>query len=269
MLFGRPQMQSTVAHRILRLKQQPAAIYAIGDIHGCLDLYNELEQQIVADGASINGPKLIVCLGDAVDRGPNTAGMLDRLIGPPPENFDRVVLRGNHEDMMVKFIETPERHLNWIDFGGEETLASYGVRPTTEKGFRAETRILKRKLDVGIPDAHRVFLNGLPIALEIGNLRFAHAGYGLGADAAQQSPELLLWGPPEQCDGYSGDEVLVHGHVIVDDVLMTDNRVNVDIGAYQSGRLAAVRFIPGSNDRKLLVSTKPGVKTPVVNLKDD
>ena len=253
MFFRRPPPQ---LRRILKLSDMPAALYAIGDIHGCLDLYGELEAQIVEDSHSITGPKLIVCLGDVIDRGPNSSGVVERLLGPAPAMFERVVLRGNHEDMMAQFLMTPERYLDWIDFGGEETLASYGVRPNSDLGFKAEVKSLRRKVDLGIPEEHRDFLMGLPIALEVGMLRFAHAGYDLSKPASKQSPERLMWGPAHQRATYTGKGVLVHGHVAVDDVEIFNSHVNLDIGAFQSGRLAAMRFLAGSDERKLLVAKK-------------
>lgn len=245
----------TALHRkILRLAKMPAAIYAIGDIHGCLALYDALEKDIIADAASIEGPKLIVCLGDVVDRGPDTSGVLSRLMGPAPAGFERLVLRGNHEDMMASFITSPERTMDWLDFGGEETLASYGIRPNASTGFRAERKLLRHKLRTGIPEEHLTFLNQMPLALEVGNLRFAHAGYALSKPAAKQSADFLLWGPPTKVDGHTGDEVLIHGHVIVDDVEMQKNRINLDLGAYKTGRLAAMRFNSIKGEPKAFIS---------------
>lgn len=265
MLFGRKKAaEATNTRRILKLATFPAAIYAVGDIHGSLRLYNEIERQIVEDGAFVPGPKLILCLGDVVDRGAETAGLLDRLMGPAPAGFQRMVLRGNHEDMMLEFIKTPERHMNWVEFGGEETLASYGIRPDTPQGFRGESRTLKRKLDAGIPDTHISFLENLPIALVVGKHRFAHAGYSLGKVEDQQSSELLLWGPPEAADGYQGDEILVHGHTIVEEVEVRPNRINLDIGAYKTGRLAAMRFTGTTMDRQIFIADGRSAATNVV-----
>jgi len=268
MSFLRWNSRIAVKRNILRLKVPPAAIYAIGDIHGCLDLYDDLENQIVNDGRSIAGPKLIVCLGDTIDRGPSSAATIDRLAGPAPRSFQRLVLRGNHEEMMLEFLKVPERHLDWIDFGGAETLASYGLSPNSEQGFRAEAKLLKRKLDLGISASHRSFLSNLPIALEVRNLRFSHAGYSLGKPAKEQVPEILLWGPPQQSDGHAGPEVLVHGHVPVDEIEVTKNRINLDLGAYQTGRLAAMRFLASGAKAKVFIAEKPWAATRSIKLED-
>ncbi len=264
MLFGRKKQPEGNTRRILKLGSFPAAIYAVGDIHGSLRLYDEIERQIVEDGAFVPGPKMILCLGDVVDRGPETAGLLERLIGPAPSDFQRVVLRGNHEDMMLQFIKTPERHMNWIDFGGEETLASYGIRPDGARGFKSESKTLKRKLEGGIPESHVSFLEKLPVALAVGQYLFAHAGYALGKVEDSQSLEQLLWGPPEAADTYQGDEILVHGHTIVDDVTIMPNRINLDIGAYKTGRLAAMRFTGTTKDRQILIANGRDIAPTVI-----
>ncbi|PRY78060.1 serine/threonine protein phosphatase 1 [Yoonia maritima] len=269
MLFRRQNPAPAMIRRILTLSEMPAAIYAIGDIHGCLELYDDLEAQIAEDGRAISGAKLIVCLGDVIDRGPNSAGVLERLLGPAPAMFERVVLRGNHEDMMVEFLTTPERHLDWIDYGGDQTLASYGLRPNSDRGFRAESKSLRRKLVLGIPEAHQDFLMGLPIALEVGDLRFAHAGYDLSKPASKQSPELLMWGPFYQDRKYDSDATLVHGHVVVDEVATSKNKINLDLGAYQSGRLAAMRFVAETDERKLFVAQVARGNRSTTNSKED
>lgn len=246
----------TDVHRILRLTEMPVALYAVGDIHGCLALYDDLERQIIEDGRNFSGPKLILCLGDVIDRGPSTCSLLDRLAGPAPDDFEIVVLRGNHEDMMVKFLDSPARNMSWVEFGGAETLSSYGLRPHSAGGFKADSGLLEHKLQLGIPDAHRLFLKNLPLALEVADFRFAHAGYSLGKSAREQSPEQLLWGPPERADDHIGPEILVHGHVAVDNVAIAANRINLDIGAHRTGRLAAMRFLRTSDERKIFVTDK-------------
>lgn len=245
--------------QILRLAKMPVAIYAIGDIHGCLDLYNALEAKIVADAQEIEGPKLIICLGDVVDRGAKSSEVLDRLRGPAPDGFQRLVLRGNHEDMMLAFLRSPQRHMNWLSFGGEDTLASYGVRPSSNNGFAAEGKLLKHKLRTLIPEEHYDFLDRMPLALEVGTLRFAHAGYALSKPAHKQSPDLLLWGPPIKADSHTGDEILVHGHVIVDDVELQKNRINLDVGAYKTGKLVAMRFDADCSVAKTLIVSQKSV----------
>ena len=251
-LWRRKSTQMGGQPRILLLRQFPAAIYAIGDLHGCLSLYNKLEEKIIQDAEDVYGQKLILCLGDVVDRGPETANLLDRLIGPAPVGFQRMVLRGNHEEMMSQFLNDPRRNLNWLSCGGRETLHSYGIFPEGAGSFEDDGSLLTRKIQMAVPKAHRSFLSGLPHGLVCGRLRFAHAGYDLGLPAERQNSERLVWGPPEKCNEYDGKNLLVHGHVIVAEVDVLRTRINLDLGAYQTGRLAAMRFTPSSTNNVTL-----------------
>lgn len=252
-LFRRNPKKIVDQPRVLRLAQFPTAIYAIGDLHGCLSLYDQMEEKIVRDSESLEGQKLILCLGDVIDRGPETANLIDRLIGPAPDGFQRLVLRGNHEEMMLRFLDAPSKNLNWLSYGGTETLQSYGISPENEGGFKGDGFLLPPKLQLAIPEAHRKFLNGLPHALTCDTLRFAHAGYELDLPAKQQTCERMIWGPPERSDSYVGENTLVHGHVIVPEVEVSRARINLDLGAYQTGRLAAMRFLRSDSEPKILL----------------
>lgn len=255
MLFRRKRPSGgKTGPKVLRLPDVPAAIYAVGDIHGCLALYQDLEAAIARDAEGIDGIKLIVCLGDVIDRGAQSAQVLDHLLAEAPAGFQRMVLRGNHEDMFLRFLDNPGGNLAWLDYGGDETLRSYGLVPENDEGFAGDGRKLARKLLRSIPQVHKDFLSGLPCGLECGGLRFAHAGYELGLPAEKQSARRLMWGPPSGSTGGLEEAVLVHGHITVPEVEETRNRINLDLGAYQSGRLAAMRFrkIEKEIERKLL-----------------
>lgn len=241
------------APKILRLAGTPAAVYAVGDVHGCLDLFDALEAEIIADGAAISGQKLIVYLGDLVDRGAHSAAVLDRVMSPAPAGFQRLVLQGNHEFMMQQFLEDPAKNANWLAFGGVETLQSYGVAIAPGENVMRNVSMLMHKLQSAVPEAHRNFLADLPCGLEMGQLRFAHAGYDLARPVDQQNRDQLIWGPPEMADQYNSDLILVHGHIPVKDVTRTGNRVAVDVGSYKSGQLAAVRFLQNENRYKVLM----------------
>lgn len=251
--FGKKKaVPSADAPKILRLAGVPAAVYAVGDVHGCLDLFDAMEEAIVADAADIPGQKLIVYLGDLVDRGAHSAAIVDRVMGPAPAGFQRVVLQGNHEFMMLQFLEQPAKNANWLLYGGVETLMSYGISIAPGEDVMRDVSLLQHRLDGAVPAAHRAFLADLPCALEMGNWRFAHAGYDLSRPADQQSQSQLIWGPPESADQGVSDLTLVHGHVPVDEVTRTKNRINVDLGSYKSGQLGAVRFIQHETCYKVL-----------------
>lgn len=269
-----PRGQRAAPH-VLRLAQFPAAIYAIGDLHGHLSLYDQLEHRIVADAQAVAGPKLILCLGDVVDRGPDTAALLDRLMRAAPLGFQRVVLMGNHEQMLLRFLRDPRPFDPWLANGGLETLASYGINPARIDSTRFNsTRIraavgarfdgLRRALKTRFPAEHLSFLNALPAGVEAGPFRFAHAGYDLSQRAEDQLLEQLIWGPHEMADRHHGPEVLVHGHVPVHQVCRTKNRIAVDVGSYRNKRLAAVRIVPGSLDHKVIMVDDRSTPLPIV-----
>ena len=154
---------------------------------------------------------------------------------------------------MLRFLDAPSKNLNWLSYGGTETLQSYGISPENEGGFKGDGFLLPPKLQLAIPEAHRKFLNGLPHALTCDTLRFAHAGYELDLPAKQQTCERMIWGPPERSDSYVGENTLVHGHVIVPEVEVSRARINLDLGAYQTGRLAAMRFLRSDSEPKILL----------------
>ncbi len=228
--------------RIFSLQQMPAALYAVGDIHGCYDLYRQLENQIIADGQHYEGQKLIVILGDMVDRGPQSASLIDHLIAPAPAGFQRLVLRGNHEQLFLDFVKDPRKHRKWLDFGGTDTLLSYNIRPDEKLSFDLPPAQLSKKLHSSIPQTHLDFLAKSPFGLRVGEYFLCHAGIDPQRGLTAQFPEDLLWGDPSRVDGYADLPTIVHGHVALDAPLITKPRINLDTGAYATGCLTAVRL---------------------------
>lgn len=227
--------------QVLVLTDPPDVVYAVGDIHGCFDLYQRLEAAIIADARAQRGRKLIIVLGDMIDRGPGSAAVVAHMQRPVPDAITRLCLAGNHEDMLCRFLDAPRVHADWLAFGGRETLRSYGVAPDRSGAYVAG-RGLVRRMQAAIAAADLTFLRGLPAAVEIRDLVFAHAGYDLARSAGQQDVTQLIWGPPEATDSYTGRRRLVHGHQIVPEIESSAVRINVDLGAYQTGHLGAMRF---------------------------
>ena len=240
------------SHKLLRLVRMPSAIYAIGDIHGCFDLYDRLETKIIEDGRNLPGTKLILSLGDFIDRGGASAKMIDRFLEPAPEGFKRLALRGNHEDMMIKFMSDPGANRDWLNYGGIDTLASYGLSLNPETLFEQPSKDLQRMMMAAIPDNHRRFLDHLPLALSAGPYRFAHASYDRSRDFDDQQSETLLWGDPAQSDIGEKNHILVHGHIIVERPVISPKRISIDTGAYLNGTLTAIRITSNNYDNQLL-----------------
>lgn len=226
----------------------PAAIYAIGDIHGCLDLLGELEAQIAADAATVEGECWLVTLGDVVDRGPASAQVIDHLRRPAPAGMRRINLMGNHEAMMQEFLHRPRAGSMWLQSGGIETLLSYGVPP--DKLTRLDPRSAAQIVASYIPGEHFDYLADLPVLLDTPLAIFVHAGLRPGIGIAQQRDEDLLWFRDDFRSDY-GEFVrpVVHGHTMRDEPLVTPHRIAIDTAAVVSGRLTAVRISPAEPPR--------------------
>lgn len=229
--------------RRLRIGIEDTAIYAIGDVHGCLDQLLAMEAAIARDAASLPGRKLIVMLGDYVDRGEKSAGVLDHLTAPPPAEFERICILGNHDVVMQEFLEGRTALSAWLSIGGAATLMSYGVDPNRLVEIYGSGRQAEDAVRAAIPDAHLSFLRHLPVLVEAERYLFVHAGIRPDRDVESQSDEDLVHirAPFLQ----AADRLpcyVVHGHTPVDRVAIEGRRVNLDTGAFFSGRLSALRI---------------------------
>lgn len=234
----------------LHAARWPAVIYAVGDVHGSLALLVELERQIVNDAEHIVGEKWIVMLGDYIDRGGESAGVLDHLMRPPPTGFQRYCLTGNHEVMMVNFIAEPSMTADWLRWGGAETLASYGI--TMASLQRASARQLDQVLQSHIPASHQEFIASLPVALAVPGTIFVHAGLRPSSGLEDQADHDLMWHTWDDADAAAhGSQRIVHGHTPHAHPLVTANRIDVDTGAFATGKLTAVRLTEDGHYRFL------------------
>lgn len=226
-------------------------VYAVGDIHGCLAQLNALLDRIAQDRRSCRARVRYVFLGDFVDRGPDSRGVIERLLDIGTHE-DASFIRGNHDQTLLDFLDDPKLYREWRDYGGRETLASYGVPPPRfddEKAFVAARDALRAAL----PPSHLAFLAGLPYAIEIGDYFFTHAGIRPGVALQRQQPYDLMWIRDEFL--YSGSDhgkIVVHGHTPVERPQARSNRIAVDTGVYATGLLAAV-VLEGTTCRFLTV----------------
>lgn len=221
------------------------AIYAVGDVHGCFDALLALEEVIKSDAASIDGRKLIVMLGDYVDRGPKSSAVLYHLTASAPAGFDRVCLRGNHDDAFLAFIEADPSG-DWVlDHGADTTFASYGV-DVSSSGPGMNRHLLREAIRAAIPASHLEFLRTLPVLLTIGSNVFAHAGIRPGRPLAEQTDDDLMWIRRSFLDLGPGLPVRVfHGHTPMRDPHVGPDRVSLDTHCYRTGRLTAARLQAG------------------------
>lgn len=212
-------------------------IYAVGDIHGRADLLAALHGRILDDAAARSqNRRLIVFLGDYVDRGAHSREVIDCLIDAArsDDGFERIFLKGNHDDAMIGFLNGDHDGAWWITMlGGRETLRSYGV--SAGKDAR---HLLRRNL----PESHGMFLNALqPVHLEDG-LLFVHAGIRPGIPLDEQDPEDLMWIREEFLHSNADfGHIVVHGHTICwDGPEIRNNRIGIDTGAFATGVLTCL-----------------------------
>jgi len=227
-------------------------VYAVGDIHGHLDALQPLIGKLTDDQARSRPAErpLLVFLGDYVDRGPDSRGVIEAILALEAGGaFEVVALKGNHEDALLRFLADPGFGPNWLMNWGETTLRSYGVRPPALGAEAAETARVQAQLLAALPQTHRVFLDRLAVSVSVGDYLFVHAGVRPGVALASQDDQDLIWIRYEflESDADFG-KVVVHGHTPADRPVVRANRIGIDTGVYYSGVLTAVR-LKGTDQR--------------------
>ena len=215
-------------------------IYAIGDIHGCVDLLDSLLERVETHKVANPTHECIeIFLGDYIDRGPASQGVLDRLVAHE-RTGQSVFLKGNHETYVNDFIKNPSVLQDWQHLGGLETLMSYGMKPAINAKAEQQSQ-LAADFSRAFPEAHRQFLRHLKSSFTYGDFFFVHAGVRPGIALQKQREEDLLWIREDFlfCEDDFG-KVVVHGHTPVLQPDIRANRINIDTGAYATGRLTCL-----------------------------
>ena len=215
--------------------------YAVGDVHGRLDLLNQLLGAIEQDIENRSPRKtLLVFLGDLIDRGPDSRGVVERLRTYRRDGVRPYFLAGNHEEVLLRLLGG-ERGIidSWLKYGGAECLRSYGCDPASLAGHSERTALAMIK--DAIPSSHAQFIGGMADTLSFGDYLFVHAGIRPGVDLSLQSQADLRWIRSPFLD-HEDDYgfVVVHGHTISDSVDERPNRIGIDTGAYRTGVLTAL-----------------------------
>lgn len=226
-------------HRLPARAPDGERLYVIGDIHGQLDLLNRLLDKIKNHAQTNEGKNTIVYVGDYIDRGPNSRGVVDRILQSIP-GFTARYLRGNHDQAILDFLADPLFYRVWKNYGAPETLISYGVRPPLfdDPQSFVQTRNLFAS---SLPADHRNFFENLELSVEAGDYFIVHAGVRPGVDFASQSAQDLMWIRDEfLLSGRDHGKVVIHGHTPTEEVVRLKNRIGIDTGAYMSGRLTAL-----------------------------
>ncbi|MFS0738527.1 metallophosphoesterase [Sphingomonas sp. 1P06PA] len=234
----------------LRRKREPAApapaippglrVYAIGDIHGRLDLMDQLISTMHADNEGRPAARVhLIFLGDLIDRGPDSAAVVERLATDPPAFGTCHLISGNHEEALLDAMRgNIETRAGWLAYGGRETLISYGVSPAA---IDAGGMLLDTAMHAAIPASHLRFIESFHRSIRIGGYLFVHAGIRPGVALEEQDVADMHWIRQDFLDDDRDHGVMVvHGHTITETVEMRSNRIGIDTGAYRTGRLTAL-----------------------------
>src|SRR5712672_1676590 len=214
-------------------------VYAIGDIHGQAALLDELLGMIERDGMGRPETSVLVFIGDYVDRGTDSKGVIEQLVNLQSD-FTAHFLRGNHDQALLDFLADPNSFPIWKDYGAEETLASYGIAsPASDE--EVALRQTRDSLRQALPARHLRFFETLKLSETIGDYFFAHAGVRPGTALDQQEERDLMWIRDEFLNSRAAfGKIIVHGHTPTNAPVVRRNRIGIDTGAYLTGRLTAL-----------------------------
>jgi serine/threonine protein phosphatase 1 len=242
-------------------------VYAVGDIHGRLDLFEAMIEAIEQDDAAgVPAGTSVVMLGDLVDRGPDSAGVIARARDWQRQRKVRI-LCGNHEEMFLESFTNKEVLRHFVQFGGRETLASYGIRahPRKKKDFETLQELMHQQ----VPQEDIAFLRSLEDFVLVGDYAFVHAGIVPEVVLERQSRQDLRW-IREPFLSYSDrhSHMVVHGHTICPEVELRENRIGIDTGAFSSGRLTAL-VLEGTGRRLIQTRVRKGVVSTLARKADE
>ncbi|WP_417723215.1 metallophosphoesterase family protein [Salipiger sp.] len=222
------------------------AFYAVGDVHGC---DAQLERMLDTLAAGGHPTAALVMVGDYIDRGDESAAVLSRLfeIQQAAPQGQMICLKGNHEAMLLAFLDDPARNgPRWMRHGGLQTLASYRIAPPMRPDPADAWHAARDQLRAALGEDLELWLKALPTRWQSGNVLVAHAGAQPTLPVEAQPEDALLWGHPDFLTRCRTDGLwVVYGHYITDNPEPADGRIPVDTGAYATGRLTAALVEPG------------------------
>lgn len=216
-------------------------IYAVGDVHGRADLLRALLEMLKADAREFEGKIQLVMQGDYIDRGPDSRGGVEVLLRETPPEWELVGLRGNHEEVLAWFLKDPVGRPDWLHWGGVQALESYGVAAFGPRGLR-DAKALAAEFEHAATEAgHLKFLLERPLMHVVGDYVFVHAGVRAGVPLKDQMAHDLLFIREDFLGRPHGLPYrVVFGHTILPEVLVTEDRIGLDTGAFSTGRLSSV-----------------------------
>jgi serine/threonine protein phosphatase 1 len=218
-------------------------VYAVGDIHGRVDLLAALHRLIAEDASHLTPgtEKIVVYVGDYVDRGLESRQVIDLLLDRPLPEFSAVHLLGNHDAWLLSFLVDAQIGPTWLRYGGDATLHSYGVSVGLQRDDARLFDKLQAELRARVPRRHVDFLQNLELSYETGDFLFVHAGVRPTLPLDRQTAEDLLWiREPFLSWRRNLDKVVVHGHTVGADPIIRNNRIGIDTGACWTGCLTCL-----------------------------
>ena len=256
-MFGLLQRRSAGVPRS-RTAKVPVGlrVYAIGDVHGCLAEFDRLLEEIDREISTLELDTHLVLVGDLIDRGPDSAGVLRRVLEGPLPCTRQSLLMGNHEEAMLEAWQGNVQSIpGWLRYGGLQTLESYGLGAS--EIFQLGVDLPARMREV-VPESHIRLIAGFKDKVRIGDYLFVHAGIRPGIPLDKQDKADLRWIRQEFLEDEETDHgvIVVHGHTISEGPDIRSNRIGIDTGCYETGRLTALVLEGG--DRRFLQTRVSG-----------
>lgn len=226
---------------------QGEAVYAVGDVHGRLDLLKILVERIRSDRETLPpGTRAqLIFLGDYIDRGPESAGVVELVVQLRNESFPGAVrtLKGNHEDALLTFLGDARMGPAWSQYGGAETVRSYGVRAPLQQEDVAGWEPVRLALQEAMPESHLDFYRSLEPYVVLGDYCFVHAGLRPGTPIADQAEQDLLSIRTEFLNHRRPfEKKVIYGHTPTKEPVVEPHRIGIDTGAFATGVLTALKL---------------------------
>jgi len=235
-------------------------IFAIGDIHGCLNQLVFLQKKILNYPKFKKNEDLLVYLGDYIDRGPNSKGVINQAITLQKENIKSIFLMGNHEQVMIDFLFDKINNLrDWLRLGADQTFKSYDIEVAEfiKDGFEDETIEKLRNVFLNqLTEKHIHFLKNLKLSYTLGKYLFVHAGINPEKSILEQNKSDFLWSRSNKFfdKNFKSEKIIIHGHTPEKEVINFPYRINIDTGCFFSGKLSCVCVNNENEKREFIYS---------------
>ena len=234
-------------------------IFVVGDIHGCHILLTQIHKKILENSNNTIGNKLLIYLGDYIDRGPKIKETIQALLDFQSDNFQQMFLLGNHEQMMLDFINNvPDSLYLWMLNGGDETLNSYGIKVTEFFNIEIKNKeMIRDELLNKIPKNHLQFFHNLTLYYKWGEYFFVHAGIDPDVPLDKQYKNTLIWQRSSKFFDNTKvfEKIIVHGHTPQPKIENLANRINLDTGAFYTGILSCLIIDVQTGEKKFISTT--------------